>query len=144
MNQLGVYFLALLFIVAAFMKPLEKFIARGLELSSDPKKSGMVYLGILLVLFTVFFYLSTSDYLSVPKDEVKENFFFTVSKCNPKCSGAYFGKPATFQFTEIKQEGVPCDDDKCPSYGMIRGCQTARVYGGGYAPYTYQCAEGVC
>lgn len=141
MNQLGVYFLALLFIIASSMKPLQKFIARGLELSSDPKKSSMVYLGILLVLFTIFFYLSTSDYVSAPvKDEVKENFFFSVSKCNPKCSGAYFGKPATFQFTEIKQEGVPCDDDKCPSYGMIRGCKTARVYGGGAA----QCKEGVC
>lgn len=141
MSHFGEYLLAVLFIVAAFLKPAEKFIARGLELGDDSRKVKLVYMGILIVLFTLFFFLIAS---SSDKD-VKEDFFFSVSKCNPKCSGAYFGKPATFQFTTIKEDGVPCTTDECPSYGMIRGCSTFPTIGNGNPDYRYKCPEpGVC
>jgi hypothetical protein len=51
----------------------------------------------------------------------KESFFFQVSKCNPKCSGAYYGKPATFQFTPLSPNGTSCKDQNC-GYGMISEC----------------------
>lgn len=99
----------------------------------------VVYSLSVMFIIAVIYFLSPTN-----ADDVKENFFFTVSKCNPKCSGAYIGKPATFQFDQIKQDGVSCANDSCPSYGMIRGCPMARTYGDGYAPYRYRCAEGVC
>lgn len=147
MGKIGEYLLAVCFIIAAFIKPLEQFVARGMEMADGDKvstKGRIAYMGVLIALFTIFFFFASSDSKEGFQDEIKEDFFFTVSKCNPKCSGAYFGKPATFQFSEIKQEGVPCEGDNCPSYGMIKGCKSARTYGGGYAPYTYKCREGIC
>ncbi len=52
----------------------------------------------------------------------KESFFFEVSKCNPKCSGAYYGKPATFQFTPLSPNGTTCPDQN-DGYGMISACK---------------------
>lgn len=127
------YLLSVLFLMIAFQRPLESLIGKS-------KNRDTIYFAILVTLFSVLYYLSSR----ADKDDIKEDFFFTVSKCNPKCSGAYYGKPATFQFTEIKQAGVPCEGPDCPSYGMIRGCSTARTYGGGYAPYTYKCREAIC
>lgn len=69
----------------------------------------------------------------------REDFFFQVSRCNPKCSGAYYGKPATFQFDTIPSEGVKCTNEQCNSYGMIRGCSTVPVYGTGLAEYSKGC-----
>lgn len=142
MSKLGQYFLALIFILIAFLKPLQLFVARGLMLNDGDKvskKGQYAYMIVVLLMFTIFFVFLRNN-----GPDVQEDFFFTVSSCNPKCSGAYYGKPATFQFSEIKQAGEPCTTDDCPSYGMIRGCNTARVYGQGYAPYTYKCREGIC
>lgn len=144
MSRLGDYFLAVLFLMIAFLRPLQLFVARGLQLNDGDRVSSRgqkAYMVIVIVLFTLFFYfLGGSD----STQDVREDFFFKVSACNPKCTGAYFGKPATFQFSEIKEEGVPCTTDQCPAYGMIRGCSSVPVYGKGYAPYTYRCPESVC
>lgn len=149
MGRISEYLLAVCFIVAAFIKPLELFVARGLEQAANDKvstKGRLMYMGVLLAIFSILFFFASSDSKEnwTGDQDIKEDFFFTVSKCNPKCSGAYFGKPATFQFSEIKQEGLPCTGDDCPSYGMIKGCKSARTFGGGYAPYTYKCREGIC
>jgi len=52
----------------------------------------------------------------------KENFFFEVSKCNPKCSGAFYGKPATFQFTNLSTSEQSCSKEEC-GYGMVCNCK---------------------
>ncbi len=62
----------------------------------------------------------TLAYFFIKKDS-NEGFFFQVSKCNPKCSGSYYGKPATFQFTPLNVNGTRCDDQNC-GYGMISAC----------------------
>lgn len=149
MSKFTEYLLSVLFIFIAFTRPLQNFVARGMDMLKGDKptdKAKMAYLGIIVLFFTVFFWMLSSSSSSLNgKRDLKEDFFFEVSKCNPKCSGAYYGKPATFQFTTIKQAGEPCGDAlKCPSYGMIRGCSTARTYGGGYLPYETQCRTGVC
>ena len=71
------------------------------------------YTVIILGLFSVIYFLFFK--------EQKENFFFEVSKCNPKCSGAYYGKPTTFQFTPLSSTGTECPDKNC-GYGMISAC----------------------
>lgn len=86
------------------------------------------YTAIILIIFSsiyfLFFWKSSN-----------EGFFFEVSKCNPKCSGAYYGKPATFQFTPLSVDGTTCPDKNC-GYGMISECdypecqKTLQKYGG--------------
>lgn len=82
-----------------------------------------IILGIFSGLYVLFFKNSN------------EGFFFEVSKCNPKCSGAYYGKPATFQFTPLSVDGTNCKDQNC-GYGMISECnypecqQNIQKYGG--------------
>jgi hypothetical protein len=66
----------------------------------------------------------------------KENFFFEVSKCNPKCSGAFYGKPALFQFSGLDKS---CSEkDKSCGEGMICNCKYPEckniVYGKGMYP----------
>jgi hypothetical protein len=137
------YLIAVLFIAAACIPSLEKFVTRGLNVSGD-RKGKMAFLAVLLIAFTVIYVIVSAVAGSSSDCDVKENFFFQVSECNPKCSGLYRGKPATFQFTTIKDDGSQCNTDDCPSYGMIRGCSTARVFGDGYPPFKTKCNEGIC
>jgi hypothetical protein len=71
------------------------------------------YITIVLILFSIIYFLFLR--------QTSENFFFQVSKCNPKCSGAYYGKPATFQFSPLSPNGTKCEDKNC-GYGMISEC----------------------
>ena len=146
-TSLSIYIITILFILVGFFKPLQSFFSKGTDtydlIKKKPTLMGKgLYIGFVIFLFSLIFYFGFSS-------QCREDFFFTVSKCNPKCSGAYYGKPATFQFSEIKNEGVDCKDN-CPSYGMIRGCPDAQVYGcGNYPsgtenPQKIQCREGVC
>ena len=95
-------------------------------------KKSILVLVIVLILVAVVV-------LCMDRKDVQEDFFFQVSRCNPKCSGAYYGKPATFQFDTIPSEGVPCTNEQCTSYGMIRGCSTVPVYGTGLSEYSRGC-----
>ena len=76
----------------------------------------------------------------------KENFFFEVRKCNPKCSGAYYGKPALFQFSSLDKS---CSEkDKSCGEGMVCNCKYPEcknfVYGQGrYPETTPKLIEGV-
>ena len=85
------------------------------------------YTAVILGVFSAIYYLFFRN--------SKEGFFFEVSKCNPKCSGAYYGKPATFQFTPLSVDGTTCPDKNC-GYGMISECdypecqKTLQKYGG--------------
>lgn len=86
------------------------------------------YTSIILAIFSIL-------YLLFFRKGSNEGFFFEVSKCNPKCSGAYYGKPATFQFTPLSVNGTTCPDKNC-GYGMISECdypecqKTIQKYGG--------------
>jgi hypothetical protein len=71
----------------------------------------------LIVILGYFLY----DKYKSSKPKTEERFFFQTSKCNPKCSGAYYGKPATFQFTQLSPNGTKCEDKHC-GYGMISEC----------------------
>jgi len=85
------------------------------------------YSAIILILFSLIYFLFLR--------QTNEPFFFQVSKCNPKCSGAYYGKPATFQFSPLSPYGTKCEDKNC-GYGMISECdhpeckEIIRKYGG--------------
>lgn len=79
----------------------------------------------ILVSFMVILGYFLYDRLK-PKSE--ERFFFQTSKCNPKCSGAYYGKPATFQFTQLSPNGTKCEDKNC-GYGMISECNNPECKG---------------
>ena len=71
------------------------------------------YTAIVIILFSII-------YIAFLRN-LNEPFFFQVSKCNPKCSGAYYGKPATFQFSPLSPRGTKCQDKNC-GYGMISEC----------------------
>jgi len=72
------------------------------------------YAFIIILLFSIIYFLFI-------RNNTNEPFFFQVSKCNPKCSGAYYGKPATFQFSPLSSRGTKCEDKNC-GYGMISEC----------------------
>ena len=72
------------------------------------------YVSIVIILFTLI-------YILFLRKSSNESFFFEVSKCNPKCSGAYYGKPATFQFSPLSPNGTKCENKNC-GYGMISAC----------------------
>jgi hypothetical protein len=84
---------------------LNKFPALTLKLG---------YAFIVVALFSTIYFLFL-------RKNINENFFFQVSKCNPKCSGGYYGKPATFQFSPLSPYGTKCQDKNC-GYGMISEC----------------------
>lgn len=142
---LSIYVVSIIFILIGFLKPLQSFFTKGTDTFDLSRKKPtlmgkVLYIGFIIFLFSIIFYFGFGG-------ECREDFFFTVSKCNAKCSGTYKGKPATFQFSEIKNEGVDCKDN-CPSYGMIRGCPDAQMYGKGIYPDDnnpkVSCREGVC
>ena len=94
------------------------------------------YLIIIPLIFGPLFFLY----------QLLENFFFEVSKCNPKCSGAYYGKPALFQFSSLDKS---CSEkDKSCGEGMVCNCKYPEcknfVYGQGrYPETTPKLIEGV-
>ena len=109
------------------------FFASHNKTTKMAKKSQLilvVVIGLIIVAAVIMFF---------SPNPLKENFYFQVSRCNPKCSGAYYGKPATFQFDTIPSEGVPCANEQCTSYGMIRGCSTVPAYGTGLSEYSRGC-----
>ena len=131
----SIYTIALVFILIALVKPLEVFIARGLNMLDPqtglPKMSSKIAYGFILIsIFVAIYFLSGVR-------NCKEDFFFTVSKCNPKCSGAFYGKPAVFQFSPLSNEGTKCEGGDC-GYGMVSNCANPAcrdvVYGSGLYP----------
>jgi hypothetical protein len=68
----------------------------------------------------------------------QENFFFEVSPCNAKCSGAFYGKPSIWQFSPLSNEGTKCNGQEC-GYGMYQSsCNNPAcrdiVFGNGMYP----------
>lgn len=119
------YIVSLSFILVSLLlgdKIMELFKSVNKSLSGK-----VLFTCIIAVLYTVIYLLGFRN--------TSESFFFQVSKCNPKCSGAYYGKPATFQFTPLSSSGTTCPDKNC-GYGMISECkypecqQILQKYGG--------------
>jgi hypothetical protein len=79
------------------------------------------YTSLVILIFTLIYFL-------LLRSNISEPFFFQVSKCNPKCSGAYYGKPATFQFSPLSPYGTKCEDKNC-GYGMISECNNPQCKG---------------
>ncbi len=113
MSNNNLYIVAVLFLLVSllFGNWLQNFFAE----KYGPAMFRIGYTAFIIGIFTIIYWLFFSG-----KDS-KENFFFQVSKCNPKCSGAYYGKPATFQFTPLSVNGTSCKDVNC-GYGMISEC----------------------
>ena len=138
-----IYTVSLVFIVIALMKPLDVFVARGLNMldpqTGMPKIMAKVIYGLMLCgTFAAIYFLSGIR-------KCKEDFFFEVSKCNPKCSGAFYGKPTLWQFDSLCNEGTKCDDENC-GYGMVSNCKNpgcrSFMYGNGLYP-SVNIREGV-
>jgi hypothetical protein len=133
--SLEVYILAAVFILVASLIPLQRFFARGfgdnfVTSSGDPTLTANLLYALIVFLFFVLFYY----FIPQSSDKKnKENFFFEVSKNNPKCRGAFYGKPTTFQFETVGNNcytGAPM----C-GHGMIRDCLLCNVYGKGQYPF---------
>ena len=131
-----IYTVALVFILIALIKPLEVFLARGLSMLDEYQlpntRYKLMYGFVLIAIFAGIYFLSLRKNCAS-----NEPFFFEVSKCNPKCSGAFYGKPAVFQFSPLSNEGTKCNGGDC-GYGMISNCQApgcrSVVYGEGNYP----------
>ena len=131
----SIYTIALIFIVIALINPIEVFVVRGLNMldqSGLPTiKSKFIYGLILCGTFAAIYFLSGIR-------KCKEDFFFEVSPCNAKCSGPFYGKPATFQFSPLSNEGTKCNGQEC-GYGMYQSsCNSPAcrdiVFGSGMYP----------
>lgn len=107
-------------ICIAFYKPYYEMIDSKVDNKMYPQ---FIYLGIMFVLLLIV-------HFAIPP---KEGFFFevtphrTLGRNMPRQS-IFDGKPITFSFDSIGS-GM-CGDSGCNSYGMIKGCPDARVYGG--------------
>jgi len=138
----SIYTIALIFIVIALINPIEVFVVRGLNMldqSGLPTiKSKFIYGLILCGIFALIYFLSGIR-------KCKEDFFFEVSKCNPKCSGPFYGKPTLWQFDSLCNKGTKCDDENC-GYGMVSNCKNpgcrSFMYGNGLYP-SVNIREGV-
>jgi hypothetical protein len=112
MTNKNLYIVSVLFIIVSLL--FGNFLQDYFSEKYRPLliRVGFTFFSVLIftLIYYIFFYNS------------KENFFFEVSKCNPKCSGAYYGKPATFQFTPLSVNGTTCPDKNC-GYGMISECK---------------------
>ena len=137
-----IYTVALIFIVIALIKPLEVFVARGINMVDPitglPTMSSKIVYGLIICgTFAAIYFLGLRNR--------QEDFFFEVSKCNPKCSGAFYGKPTLWQFDSLCNEGTKCDDENC-GYGMVSNCQNpgcrSFMYGNGLYP-SVNIREGV-
>lgn len=125
-----VYLLVGLFILLASLVPLQKFFARGFGKnfvveSGDPTFTANILYALILFLFFILFYGF------IPDSSKKEGFFFEVSKNNPHCKGAFYGKPASFQFDTVGSGN--CSQNPICGYGMIK-CDGCKSYGRGYYP----------
>jgi len=120
-----------LYIVAVFFILVSLLLGNKIKLFFAKNAADITfqfgYAFIIILLFSAIYFIFFRN--------TKEDFFFQVSKCNPKCSGAYYGKPATFQFTPLSVNGTTCPDKNC-GYGMISECkypecqQILQKYGG--------------
>ena len=125
MSSKDLYIVSVLFILISLLlgNRIKTFFAKN---AADITFQ-MGYAFIIVLLFSGIYFIFFRN--------TKESFFFQVSKCNPKCSGAYYGKPATFQFTPLSVNGTTCPDKNC-GYGMISECKypecqkTLQKYGG--------------
>jgi hypothetical protein len=112
MSSKNLYIVAVIFILASLLlgDKIRNFFANAYPAATFQ----IGYTFIIVLLFSSIYFIFFKS--------TKEDFFFQVSKCNPKCSGAYYGKPATFQFTPLSPNGTTCTDKNC-GYGMISECK---------------------
>jgi len=112
MSSKDLYIVAVIFILVSLLlgNKIKNFFAKNaVDITFE-----IGYASIIIILFSIIYFIFFRN--------TKEDFFFQVSKCNPKCSGAYYGKPATFQFTPLSVNGTTCKDKNC-GYGMISECK---------------------
>jgi len=148
MLQLYLFVCLLLFIATqpTFGDRIAKMMGK---VQSDVVSNGIFSL-LLCVLVAGFIYIKNSSFAPL-----KEPFLFSVSKCNPRCHGLYFGKPTTFQYDTIGCKGNPpiggvyenemggsnvqqnckkfCTTDNDASLGMIRRNADDQLFGGSEA-----------
>lgn len=130
-----IYTVALIFIVIALIKPLEVFVARGINMVDPitglPTMSSKIVYGLIICgTFAAIYFLGLRNR--------QEDFFFEVSPCNAKCSGAFYGKPSIWQFSPLSNEGTKCNGQEC-GYGMYQSsCNSPAcrdiVFGSGMYP----------
>jgi hypothetical protein len=105
------YIIVVLFIILGCLTPVQNYLAGLLGFSSTNIVFNLGYAIVLVGIFILIKYL-----IDKKKKDDKENFFFEVS--NPqKCSGGFFGKPATFQYTQVGSGD--CKPQNYPPLGMI-------------------------
>ena len=104
---------------------LQTKFSNMLNLGAPNILSSLFYGIVLIILFSVICYFLWKN------KKTDEGFFFEVSKCNPRCSGIYKGKPTTFQFSEVGRGDCK---DEYHSYGMIKDCSdpACATYGQGH------------
>jgi hypothetical protein len=112
------YIIILFLLLIATSSPIQVFLQALTGLSS--LVFGIVY---AIVLFGI--YVGLKKLLKLDK----ENFWFEVAQ-PAKCSGAYYGKPTSFEFSAVGSGD--CEPQKYPDYGMISNYHQCEAIGDAY------------
>ena len=111
----------LIFLIVAALSTIQNFFASLLGYTSPTVATSLIYALILFGLFYLVAWL-----IKKYSSDTKEPFFFEVSG-DKRCSGAYIGKPTSFQFQTVGYGD--CKPSSLP-LGMI-GVDECTEIGGG-------------
>lgn len=102
-------------ILFATYAPLQQYLAEKINIQSSIL-STLLYATLLLFIDITLTWIFKAD-------DTSEPFFFQVS--NPqKCHGAFYGKPASFQFTQVGSgDCKPLDYPPLGMIGDVKSCQ---------------------
>lgn len=117
------YIIVFIILILATLSPLQVFLNSLLGLSS-------LAFGILYALVLLGLYIGIKKLVDkLKKQKQKDNFFFEVAQPK-KCSGAYFGKPTSFEYSAVGSGD--CEPQKYPDYGMISNYHPCQAIGDAY------------
>lgn len=124
MDQNIIHVTVAVLIVLAAVTPIQNFLAKSLGFSDTSIIFNIVYASVLIGIFFLVRHMI----------KTKENFFFEVAN-DSHCHGAFSGRPATFQFTQVGSGD--CKPLDYPPLGMIadvKSCTYGSSQGNPYQP----------
>jgi hypothetical protein len=115
------YIIIFIILILATLSPLQVFLNGLIGLPS-------LVFGLLYAIILLGLYIGIKKLVDKLKKQ-KDDFFFEVAQ-GKKCSGAYYGKPTSFEYSAVGSGD--CEPEKMPDYGMISNYHQCQAIGDAY------------
>ncbi len=115
------YIIIFIILILATLSPLQVFLNGLIGLPS-------LVFGLLYAIILLGLYIGIKKLVDKLKKQ-KDDFFFEVAQPK-KCSGAYYGKPTSFEFSAVGSGD--CEPEKMPDYGFITNNHQCQAIGDAY------------